>query len=219
MTINLRSKLKGLFSSSYVLGGSPCSGKSTLAERFSREYHLPYYKADKHMQRHLDQADPRSQPTMAAYSALSWDEIWSQSVEDQVADVFAYYAEQFPMILEDLLGYCDQGPIIMEGVAFLPELVSAWGVRSNQALFLIPSKGFQIDYYSQRLWIQPILNTCRDPDQAFTNWMERDHRVGLKISQQAESSDYQRIIVDGVRDIDAIYGDVVQHFQISTAGG
>lgn len=46
------------------------------------------------------------------------------------------------MILEDLLSYWDQGPIIMEGVAFLTEVISAWGVGSNQALFLVPSKAF-----------------------------------------------------------------------------
>lgn len=91
--MNDHQKLSSLFSCSYVLGGSPCSGKSTLAERLSREYHLPYYKADDHMWRHLGQAGPQSQPTMAAYSALSWNQIWSQPVEGQVADVCAYYTE------------------------------------------------------------------------------------------------------------------------------
>lgn len=210
--MNDQQKLAPLFACSYVLGGSPCSGKSTLAERLSREYHLPYYKADDHMWRHLGQADPQSQPTMSAYAAMSWDQIWSQPVASQVSDVFAYYTEQFPMILEDLLGYYDLGPIIMEGVSFLPEWVFAWGVHDNHALFLVPDKAFQINYYSQREWVQPILATCRDPDQAFANWMERDHHSGLKIIKQAEACGYKTMIVDDKMDTESLFELATAHF-------
>ena len=214
MTSNLRSKLKALFNSCYVLGGSPCSGKSTLAERLSCTYDLPYYKADDHMWRHLNQADPKLQPTMAAYSKMSWDEIWSQPVNKQVKDVFAYYTEQFPMILDDLFEYCDQGPIIMEGIAFLPELVYAWGVPFNRALFLVPSKAFQIGYYAQREWVQPILDSCRDPDQAFASWMERDHQCGLGILQQVKACEYQTVIVDESTNPEKIFELGTAHFRL-----
>ncbi len=212
--MNDQQLLAALFSSSFVLGGSPCSGKSTLAERLASAYHLPYYKADNHMWRHLNQADPQLQPIMSAYATMSWDEIWSQPVNVQVADVFAYYTEQFPMILEDLLGYCDQGPIIMEGIAFLPELVHAWGVPFNRALFLVPDKAFQIAYYSQREWIQPILDSCRDPDQAFANWMERDHQCGLGILQQVKACEYQTIIVDESTNPEKIFDLGTVHFRL-----
>jgi adenylate kinase family enzyme len=212
MTIKLQNMLKDLFSTSYVLGGSPCSGKSTLAERLSAEFNLPYYKVDDHMWRHLEQADPKTQPTMAAYSHMSWDEIWSQPVNQQVQDEFAYYTEQFPMVLKDLLEYVDQAPIIMEGAAFLPELLIKWGVRSDHAMFLVPSKGFQIDHYSQRDWIQAILDSCQDPDQAFANWMERDHCFGLMVMEQAMDHGYSSIMVDGQKDVDMLYTQVLEHF-------
>ncbi|MBW6467159.1 MAG: hypothetical protein K0B06_11690 [Brevefilum sp.] len=214
MTYN-NEKLHSRFSSSFVLGGSPCSGKSTLAERLSTEHNLPYYRADDHMWRHLEQAQPQAQPTMFAYSKMSWDEMWSQPVNKQVQDVFAYYTEQFPMILADLLGYWDQAPIIMEGAAFLPELLKKSGVRSEHAMFLVPSKRFQLDHYSQRDWIQAIVDSCQDPDQAFANWMERDHRFGQEVIKQAQSLGYQTIVVDGHKDEDALYQQVVEHFKLS----
>lgn len=214
---NKEQQLRSLFSASYVLGGSPCSGKSTLAERLSRDYGLPYYKVDDHLWRHLEQADPRSQPTMAAYGAMTWEEIWSQPVDSQVRDVFAYYAEQFSMILDDLLAYIDQGPILMEGVALLPELISEWGVRSDHALVLMPTQAFQLAYYSQRDWVQPILDSCVDPDQAFANWMERDHRCGKVIIQQTQTCGYRSIIIDGAKDIDQVYTDVIAHLNFDTS--
>lgn len=212
MRNNGDNKLTDLLVSSYVLGGSPCSGKSTLAERLSSDYHLPYYKVDDHLWRYLEQADPQLQPTMVAYAAMTWEEIWSQPVDSQVRDVFAYYTEQFSMILDDLLAYRDQGPILMEGVAFLPELISEWGVRPEHALFLVPTRAFQIEYYSQRDWVQPILDSCADPEQALANWMERDHRCGQVIIQKAQSCGYRSMIIDGAKDIDRIYAEVIAHF-------
>ncbi|MFU8827588.1 MAG: hypothetical protein ACNA70_08885 [Brevefilum sp.] len=204
--------LRDLFSISYVVGGSPCSGKSTLGEQLSHEFNLPYYKADDHMWRHLEQADPQSQPTMAAYAKLSWDQMWSQPVDQQVEDVFAYYTEQFLLIEADLEAYAGQGPIIMEGVAFLPKLVHAAGVPLGQALFLVPTKSFQMTHYSQRDWVQPILESCGDPDQSFANWMERDQRCGQEIIREAKALGYSTIIVDGLTEIEQTYQWVVERF-------
>jgi hypothetical protein len=206
-------------SSSFVLGGSPCSGKSSLAERLSSEYQFSYYKVDDHMWRHLEQADPQTQPTMAAYAAMTWDEIWSQPVDSQVGDVFAYYSEQFPMILDDLQAYAGEGPIIMEGAAFLPGLIHSWGVAALHAVFLVPTKTFQLEYYSRRDWVQPILDSCVNPDQAFANWMERDHRFGLEIVRQAQTLGYPTITVDGLTDIEQIYQWVIEHFRLQQAEG
>jgi 2-phosphoglycerate kinase len=213
MTYN-NEKMHSRFSSSFVLGGSPCSGKSTLAERLSTEHNLPYYRADDHMWRHLEQANSREQPTMFAYSKMSWDEIWSQPVDKHVQDEFAYYIEQFPMILDDLAEYMDQGPLIMEGVAFLPGLVHELNLRPDQVMFLIPTKDFQVGNYSQRPWIKPILEACADPDQAFANWMERDHRFGMAVIEQARTFGYPTILVDGQKNEDALYAQVLEQFHL-----
>ena len=169
------------------------------------------------MWRHLEQADPQSQPTMAAYSKLSWEQMWSQPVDQQVEDVFAYYSEQGPLILADIEAYVGQEPIVMEGAAFLPTLVHAWGVPPGQALFLVPTKAFQVANYSQREWVKPILDSCADPEQAFSKWMERDHRFGQGVTQQAQAMGYCTITVDGQLDIDSIYAAVIEHFSLPEA--
>jgi dephospho-CoA kinase len=70
--------LQKLFSQAYILGGSPCSGKSTIAEMFSNQYDFPCYKADDHESEHMSRARPDSQPIMFQYSKMKWDEIWSR---------------------------------------------------------------------------------------------------------------------------------------------
>jgi 2-phosphoglycerate kinase len=189
--------LQALFSRAYILGGSPCSGKSTIAEMLSTQYSFHYYKADDHDPEHLRSAQPDRQPTMFKYSKMSWDEIWSQSVEQLLADEITYYYERFPFILDDLNRLETEKSVILEGAAFLPELIQLFVMNSKNVIFMVPTREFQIQYYSQRPWAQSILNTCRDPKGAFENWMNRDVRFGEEIARQANHYHFQTIIVDG----------------------
>jgi 2-phosphoglycerate kinase len=210
--VKIEAKLRTLFSRSYVLGGSPCSGKSTIAERLAREFGLLSYKVDDHEGRHIASVDPQAHPTMFAYSKMSWDQIWSRSVDIQVEEEFTFYRERASMILEDLLEFTSRGSILLEGAAFLPGLVLEWGVHPEHALFLVPTKAFQMEHYAQRPWIRMILDSCTEPEQAFANWMARDHRFGLEIIQQAQAIGYPTILVDGKKDKDALYQQVLEHF-------
>lgn len=208
-------KLQSIFSSSFILGGSPCSGKSTITERLSQVFDLAYYKVDDHEMRHLQKANPQEHSTMAAYAHMNWDEIWSRSVAVQVVDEFNYYTERFPMILEDLLAYKSKNTLIMEGAAFLPSLIHAGDVKPHQVLFMVPTKAFQIEHYSKRPWIDQFLNECTNPQQSFANWMERDHLFGQEIIRQAQRYNYQYVIVNGSLSEDALYTKVKNHFRFA----
>jgi 2-phosphoglycerate kinase len=210
---NSKLKLQSIFSSSFILGGSPCSGKSTIAERLSQDLDMTYYKVDDHIMHHLEKANPQEHPTMTAYAKMNWNEIWSRPVELQVAEEFRYYTEQFPMILEDLQAFKKKNSLIMEGAAFLPSLVHTWGIEPHQVLFMVPTKSFQIEHYSKRPWIDQILNECTDPQKAFANWMERDHLFGKEIIRQAQSLNYRNVIIDGSLSEDALYTKVKKHFR------
>lgn len=212
---NSKLKLQSIFSSSFILGGSPCSGKSTIAERLSQAFDMTYYKVDDNIMRHLEKANPQEHPTMTAYAQMSWNEIWSRPVGLQVAEEFRYYTELFPMILEDLLGFKSINTLIMEGAAFLPSLVHTWGVKPHQVLFMAPTKAFQIEHYSKRPWIDHILKECTNPPQAFENWMERDHLFGEEVIRQAQRYNYQYVIVNGSLSEDASYTKVKNHFRFA----
>jgi hypothetical protein len=155
--------------------------------------------------RHIESANRKDHPTMVAYAKMNWDEIWSRPVDLQVREEFEFYEERFEMILEDLLEYKNKEAVIMEGAALIPSLLHSWGVRPDQAFFLIPTKEFQIEHYSKRPWIDSILGSCKNQQQAFSNWMERDHRFGQEIIKQAQRFNYQYVIIDGNSSVDEIY--------------
>jgi len=206
-------RLNTINSSSFILGGSPCSSKSTIAERLSQAFDMTYYKVDDHIMHHLEIANPQEHPTIAAYAHMSWNKIWSRPVELQVAEEFRYYTELFPMIREDLLAYKSKNTLIMEGAAFLPSLLHDWGIKHHQVLFMVPTKAFQLKHYSKRPWIDQILKECTNPQQVFSNWMERDHLFGQEIIKQAQSFNYRYIIIDGSLSEDALYTKVKDHFR------
>jgi len=207
--------LDNLFSKAYVVGGSPCSGKSTIAEILSAQFGFRYYKADDHESEHMERARPEQQPIMFKYSKMSWNDIWSQAPEKLYLDEITYYYERFPLILDDLKRFDIEHPVILEGAAFLPELSNHFPVKQENIVFMIPTVEFQVQPYSQRPWIQTILNECQDPKQAFANWMQRDEMFGQEVMRQANVNGYQVITVDGPTDIHQQFEMIRSQFKLS----
>jgi len=199
----------------YILGGSPCSGKSTIAEKLSARYHLQYYEVDDHYQEHVERCNPERHPTMYKFANMGWNQIWSRPVSYLVWEELEYYRELYEMILQDLGKYKPGKPIIVEGAALLPELIHKSKLDPKKVLYMVPTKAFQIHHYSQRAFIHHILKDCDDPEGAFENWMMRDHLFGQEVLRQAEKLGYGRIIVDGKTGLDAQIEVVRQYFGLS----
>jgi 2-phosphoglycerate kinase len=179
------------------MGGSPCSGKSSIATLLAERYDLALYPCDAHFDEHQRRATPQAQPRLHRLGGMTWDEIWMRPVDEQVADEFAIYREQFPMILDDLRALPTDRPVLVEGAALLPELVAAACPDPARAIWIVPTPEFQWAHYSRRGFIQGILAACSSPQQAFANWMERDIRFGEAVAQDARARGYRVISVDG----------------------
>lgn len=200
--------LNQLLSNSYILAGSPCCGKSTLAERLKDEFHFQCYTVDDHQDSHLKRCTPERHPTLYHYASMSWDERWSRPVNVQVQEVFAISRERFEMILQDLEPYDPVKPLILEGTAFLPEWLTAHRVDPGRVIFFVPTPEFQRCQYRKRPWIRDILKECEDPEQAFENWMLRDQAFGREILRQAMERHYRTRWVDGRQTIDERYHEI-----------
>jgi len=200
------------FSLVYILGGSPCSGKTTIAKKLSEQYHLQFYSVDDQYQEHVKRCDPDRHPIMHKVSNMGWNEIWSRPTSILVSEEFEYYRELFELILEDLQGFDFGKPIIVEGAALIPEMIERLNIDVKKVLYMVPTKEFQIHHYSQREFIHEILKDCADPDKAFKNWMMRDHFFGKEVLFQAKKLGYGTIILDGERTIDEQFAYVSKYY-------
>ena len=97
------------------MGGSPCSGKSSIAKRLASRYGLALYRCDDAFWEHMERAEPDRHPRLHKLNRMTWDEIWMRPVDAQIADETRCYHEEFEMILDDLLAYPRSTPVLAEG--------------------------------------------------------------------------------------------------------
>ena len=192
------------------IGGSPCSGKSTVAGIVSASRNMLLYSCDDAFERHAATIQPTAGPTLQKVTAMSIEDRLAQPVEVQVGDVFRLYREEFPLILQDL---SDAGArVLVEGAALLPELLASQNVPPERAVWVVPTEDFQRRQYRQRTWAHNLLASAVDPERTFIRWMQRDAAFAQLISDQARELGYPVITVDGTAgatDIAAAVNDLL----------
>jgi hypothetical protein len=194
------------------IGGSPCSGKSTIANALVERHGLRYYDCDHAFYQHNEIINSAQQPVFYRVMRLKSEALWMRPVEQQTAEEIAIYREEFPLILEDLLALPTSQPVLAEGAALMPELVAPLLHDPHQAVWIVPSAGFQLEHYSRRDWAKEVVKDTSDPQQAFQNWMQRDIQFARFVRQQAEQRQLRLLLVDGQNTIGENIGLVERHF-------
>jgi hypothetical protein len=187
----------------YFLGGSPCCGKSTIAEQISEKYGFKYYKADNNLEKYVKLGSDEGNDWLKYISTMSIDELWLRDPHVLHDEEFHTYEELFPYFISDLEKLCIDGSVIAEGVAFLPYLVDKLQIDKKNYICIVPTKNFQIYQYNKRQWVEEYLSSCADRIKAFSNWMERDALFALSVLKQAKNIGYQAIVVDGKASVES----------------
>lgn len=196
------------------IGGSPCSGKSSVAESLGSALDLPVYHADEFFDQHAKRAS--SDSVFACITTWSPEQIFLRDIGEMLADFVKLAYEEFPMILADLSKEDYQEGVIVEGCAILPELVKPLLDSQNEALCLIPTEQFQRLHYAKRPWKDTILEQTSDPKQAWENWRIRDVQYSEVVRQQAEDVGIPIITVDETLSQDDVYRLVKSHLSIAS---
>lgn len=197
----------------YWIGGSPCCGKSTIAELLVKEFGFILYKCDDYLDRYIEKGAAVGIDIMKKFKSMNKDETWlHRGVEQQVQDEFEYYRYALKIIKEELIRNYSEGNILVEGAAILPEFIKSEGIDYNKYVCIVPTKEFQIDKYSKREWVKGYLSDSSYPEKAFKNWMERDSRFAQIIMKNANDYKMNVITVDGNKSIGDNYLKVRQIF-------
>ncbi|MBR2923816.1 MAG: hypothetical protein IKC28_02195 [Clostridia bacterium] len=199
----------------YCIGGSPCSGKSTVAQALAIKHGLQYFKVDDHLDRYMKQGAADGKEACAHSAAMSPEEIWMRDPLVQCQEELRIYEEIFPYVLADWNAIQSEKGIITEGAAYLPALMQAQGFPADHYLALTPTKAFQVSHYEKREWVPYVLADCSDKARAFANWMERDALFAKAVQQQCGELGYVSLINDGSMAVDRLMGMVENHFGLA----
>lgn len=206
------------FTHVYWVGGSPCSGKSSIAAALATEFGFATYSCDDAFFRHAKIVDPRRHPTFDRLSRASCDELWMRPVAVQVAEEIELYNEEFALILDDLGAMAGDNPIVAEGAALMPHLLHTLGIAHDRAIWIVPTPAFQREHYSRREWRHSVLARCTDPEVAWSNWMERDIGFAEFVREEAGRLERPCIVVDGAQPLDEVVSDVRMQFGLDRGG-
>ena len=199
----------------FWLGGSPCSGKSSISDMLASRFDLDVYHVDAAFETHRQRLDPVHQPALTKWCESSWNQRWMQPIDNLVQDVIACYREHFALIREDILEMPKRKSLLVEGTALLPKLVAGVLTKRSQAIWIIPSADFQRAHYSEREWARNIVAKCNDPEAAFHNWMERDIRFAEWVESEAIALNFPVLRVDGNRTLEENAEAVATHFEFA----
>lgn len=199
----------------YWIGGSPCSGKSSIVERLSARHSFRSYRADDAFPAHAAQATADGQPHLYRVARMSWDEIWGRPVSTLLQDEIAVYCEEWDMVLDDLLALPSDLPVVAEGAALVPARVQEVLPDPWHAIWIVPTESFQRERYARRgAWVGEILAQCTAPEQAFGRWMARDAAYARWVSREASRWGLQVLTVTGARSIEENTAIVDAHFAL-----
>ncbi len=200
----------------YYIGGSPCSGKSTIAQMISERYGLYYFKVDDYLDEYICRGNASNKPFSSKALTLSADETWMRDPMIQNIEELKIYHEIFEYILEDLNKIEAPRGIITEGAAFLPELMNKIKIEPTSYMCIVPTRNFQYHHYKLRPWVPEILKDCTDKEKAFDNWMERDALFATTVKEEADKLGYRTLITDGTIGVEYMYKQVAEWFQFKT---
>lgn len=196
------------------LGGSPCVGKTTLANRLAKRLDWRVYHEDEHNKDHAARATLEHQPVLYRLSRLRGDALWLRPAEEQIRAEIEYSRQTFDLVLEDvtrLAAESDQ-PLIVEGCSTHPNLIASLLPDKRHAFWLIPTEAFQLQHYSQRPWVKRVLDTTSDPGRAWSNWMARDAAFACWLAQDVQRHAMPWRLVDGSLTLDDMEALLVSHF-------
>ena len=151
----------------FWIGGTACSGKTTIARMLSQKYGLGIYHRDAHQREHLMRATPENQPTLhkAWADRERWEALYRQPAEIVFEQAKDEAFEAFAFILDDLSQMVGAAPLIAEGIGLFPELL-AQVASPRQAIYFVAGEGLArrtwMDRYENTPWLdgystQPIL--------------------------------------------------------------
>lgn len=195
------------------IGGSPCSGKSSVTELITQRHDLTYYKCDDYLDYYMSVGAERGIPILQKFRNMNADQTWlERSVEEQVEDEIEFCREVFPIVKEELNKKYTNETIVAEGALIMPETIIKEGIDRQKYVCIVPTAEFQLTRYREREWVKYFLAECSNPEKAFENWMARDIRFAEYVKNQAIKNNLFLIIEDGNSCVEERYRQVADYW-------
>lgn len=201
------------------IGGSTCSGKSSIAYMLGQAYNAHVYHYDKQEVDHIARsADVEKFPAINNFMAMSMDERWVLRTPMEMADnTVMSWAQRFPHVIDDLMSLPTDRIIVAEGPGLFPQLVKPYLSNPFHAIWLVATNKTIRKVREQRP--TGIRTETSDPDRAIDNLIERDIIIARYIKDQAFDANMRTMEINFDEPIMSTVGRIAQLFGLTSESG
>lgn len=196
----------------YYIGGSPCSGKSIVAEHLVNKYNLYYFKVEDHLEEYTKKGVNKNLPFCLKQGKTNQKETWMKDRVLQAKEEMLFYKEIFPFILEDLSKIETDQDIVAEGTAFLPELIKQHKISRKKYLSITPCREFQTNHVRSRNWFDSSVDARSKDDGTLDKWLDRDCYFANEVNLACKKTGYKSIMNDSEKTMEELIDIVSKHF-------
>ena len=200
----------GAYTHVFWIGGSPCAGKTSIADALATKYQGNVYHFDRMEVQHIARSNKATNPELMAFLAMDMDERWlTRSPGAMARNAIASWQARFPLVLEDIRAFPTNAPLFAEGPGLFPDCVAPLLINPRQAVWLVTTESLCAAVRRQRGG--SALGTS-DPDRALSNIVRRDLRMAHYVKRQAAARQLLCHEVDGSRSLAAMLALVEEQF-------
>ncbi len=196
----------------YYIGGSPCSYKTTVANKLAEQYNIKIYNADNHIERYLDIGARKRNKVLKKMRRVSVFEQWFLDLELQLKNEIELYNFSGKIIKADLKRFYKGKDVIVEGSPIIPKFIYKRGIDTDKYVILVSSKSFQRAIFEQRDYIDRYLNLTKDKSLAFENWLTRDEMISNYYREEGEKHGHKCIEINKDTKLEDVCNEVKEHF-------
>ena len=172
----------------YLLGGRPCSGKTTIAYELGQKYNMDVKYLDVYAQELIDNSTPKT-PNIFSWKGISLTQAMNGSPEVLFDTYLNAYDEMTPFFL-DMLSNLDSQKIILEGAILTPKFVSLLENQyETKVCFLLTDDDFVREKYIKRDYAQEMIRQVGGK-QSLENLLKRDSIFAKYIVKELKKYNY-----------------------------
>ncbi|MFO7656734.1 MAG: hypothetical protein R6W78_06670 [Bacteroidales bacterium] len=184
----------------FLIGGRPCSGKTTLSFKLGRKHNINVDCLDVFAQEFINQST-EDYPNMYNWKDTNLIEMLQKEPKEQYRDYIKTYEEMLPFLLK-AIDVSEKKESILEGSILLPKFVEVFK-KSHvvKICYLLTDDAFVRERYYSRDYVQNMLNKPKGK-KALNNLLLRDSLFSGYINDEIKNFALPKIVIHADDDVE-----------------
>jgi len=184
----------------FLIGGRPCSGKTTLSFQIGRKHNIHVEHLDVFAQRCINHST-EDYPNMYRWKVADLVELLQEESGKLFSDYLKIYEEMLPFLLK-AIDVSEEKASILEGSILLPKFVEVFKKSHDVKIcYLVTDDAFVRERYYGRDYVQNMLNKPNGK-KALNNLLLRDSLFSGYINDEIKKFALPKIVIHADNDVE-----------------